>query len=57
MNPITLILIILLVVVLFGGGYGFRTGWYGSPNYGYGIGIVGVLLIVLLVLLLTGRLG
>jgi hypothetical protein len=56
MSPLGLILLVLLIVVLASGGYGYRSGWYaGAPHYGYGIGLVGVLLIVLLVLLLLGR--
>jgi hypothetical protein len=52
MSPLVLILIIVLVVVVLGGApnWGYHTlGW--GPS-----GIGGVLLLVLIVLLLTGRL-
>jgi len=49
---------VVLLVVLFGGFYGYRGGYYGgSPYYGPGIGIVGLVILVLLILLLMGRLG
>jgi hypothetical protein len=52
----SLILIVILLVLLFGGGayYGPRAGWRG-PHYGGGL--LGVVLLVLLVLWLTGNLG
>jgi hypothetical protein len=57
MSPLGLILIVVLIALLAGGGYGYRTGgWYVGPPYGYGFGLVGIVLIVLVVLLLTGRL-
>lgn len=57
MSPLMLILIIVLIVLLLGGGLGYRGGWYSTyPQAGYGFGLVGVVLIVLLVLLFTGRL-
>ncbi len=51
----SLILIIVILVVLLGGGgfYGSRSGWRG-PHYG---GLLGLVLIILLVLWLTGNLG
>ena len=49
MSPLLLILILLL---LFGGG----GGYYAHGPYG-GIGIGGIVLIILIVLLLTGRLS
>jgi len=53
--PIILI-VILLVLVLGGGGayYGPRAGWRG-PHYGGGL--LGLVLLVLLVLWLTGNIG
>ena len=30
MSPLMLILVIVLLVVLLGGGYGYRSGWYGG---------------------------
>jgi hypothetical protein len=52
----TLILIVIVVVLLFGGGayYGPRAGWRG-PHYGGGL--LGLVLLILLVLWLTGNLG
>ena len=49
------ILIIVLVLLLLGGGgfYGSRTGW-GGPHYG---GLLGLVLVILLVLWLTGNIG
>ena len=45
---------VLLVVLLGGGGvYGSRAGW-GGPHYG---GLLGLVLVILLVLWLTGNLG
>ena len=56
MSPLFLILIVLLLLMLFG-GYGYHAGYYaGPPAYGYGLSIGGVIVLVLLVLLLTGRL-
>lgn len=51
-----LVLVILLVLLLCGGGYAYRGGYVEGPYAGGGFGFVGVLLIVLLVLALTGRL-
>ena len=50
-----LILIIVLLVVLLGGGgvYGSRAGW-GGPHYG---GLLGLVLLILVILWLTGNLG
>lgn len=48
---ITILLIVLIVLALFG-GLGYGEGAYRGP----GIGLAGILLIVLLVLLLTGAL-
>lgn len=52
----SLLLIIIVLVLLLGGGgawYGPRAGWRG-PQYG---GLLGLVLIILLVLFLTGNLG
>lgn len=54
-----LLLILLLVVILFGGGYyGHGVGWYsnGAPYAWGGTSLFGILILVLVVLLLTGRL-
>ena len=52
----SLILIVIVLVLLFGGGayYGPRAGWSG-PHYGGGL--LGLVLLVLLLLWLTGNLG
>jgi hypothetical protein len=59
MSPLLLIILIGLAILFLGGGYGYRTGyWGGTPNYGYGNGGIGlgtVLIIILVVLFLTGR--
>ena len=53
-----LILLIIVLVLLFGGGggyyYGRGAGW-GTPHYGGGV--LGLVLIILLILWLTGNLG
>ena len=52
MSPLAIILIVLLVLLIAGGGYGGWRGRVTSPaDDGYGAGVVGLLLIVLLVLL------
>ncbi len=50
-----LIVIIVLLVLLLGGGgfYGSRAGW-GRPHYG---GLLGLVLLILVILWLTGNLG
>lgn len=55
MSVLTLILIILLVVAVFGTGpwFGYSRGW----GYGPMGGLVGILLLIMLVLFLTGNLG
>jgi hypothetical protein len=52
----TILIIVLLVLLLGGGGayYGPRAGWGGSH---YGGGLLGLVLIVLLILWLTGSIG
>ena len=53
-----LILLIIVLVLLFGGGggyyYGRGAGW-GAPDYGGGL--IGLVLIVVLLLWLTGNMG
>jgi hypothetical protein len=58
MSPIVILLLVVIVVVILGGGF---LGVGGAPFYGLGyrgggISLVGLLLIVLLILFLTGRL-
>lgn len=57
MDATTLVIVLLVLVLLFGGGggyYGRRAGWRG-PHYSGGL--VGLILLILLVLWLTGNLG
>jgi hypothetical protein len=56
-EPMSLILIVVILVVLLGGGgayYGRGAGWGGAH---YGGGLLGLVLIILLILWLTGNLG
>jgi hypothetical protein len=59
MTPLGLILIILVILLLVG-GLGTRYGGWGGPTYTHygtpGLSIGAILLIVVVVLLLTGRL-
>jgi len=53
----SLVLVIVLLVLLLGGGgafYGPRAGWRG-PHYGGGL--LGLVLLIVLILWLTGNLG
>jgi hypothetical protein len=53
----SIILIVIVLVLLLGGGgayYGPRAGWRG-PHYGGGL--LGLVLLILLILWLTGNLG
>ena len=57
MDTTTLVIVLLVLVLLFGGGsgyYGRRAGWRG-PHYGGSL--LGLILLILLVLWLTGNLG
>ena len=58
MSPLAIILIVLLLLVVLGGGWGYRSGYYntGSP-YGYGFGLIGIVLFVVLIMVLMGRIG
>ena len=51
---LTILIIVLIVLALGGGGYGFRSGWYGgSRGTGFnGLGLVPLLLIIIVVILL-----
>jgi hypothetical protein len=53
-----LILLIVLILVLFGGGIGISRGNWGGPAWGGfgGIGLGTILIVVLIVLLVSGRL-
>jgi hypothetical protein len=52
-----LLLLILVLALLFGGGgfYSYRTG-FGGPYGTYGMGLGGIVLLVVIVMLLSGRL-
>jgi hypothetical protein len=52
------LLLIVLIIALFGGGWGYRSGWYGryGPS-GTGYNPAGVLVIVLIILLIIGLVG
>ena len=55
MSILGIILIVVLVLVIFGGGWGYSRGSY-PGGYGYApFGIVGLLVVILLILLLTGH--
>lgn len=47
-----LIVLIILILMFAGGGWAYNDGQYGP----HGMGLGGILLIILIVLLLTGRL-
>lgn len=56
-----LFILIIVVVLLCFGGYGYHGGYWGGPAgyggvWGGGIGLGGIILLILVVLLLTGRL-
>jgi len=56
MSTLAIILIILLVLLLFGGYVG--RGSYGSnAYYGPGLGLIGLVIIIVLILVLTGNLS
>ena len=50
MSTITILLIVLILACVFG------TSWAGPTYYGGGFGLGGLLLVVLIILLITGRL-
>jgi hypothetical protein len=52
MNPLAIVIIVLLIVLMIGGGWSYRQGWY-SPHYGIGGSIIGFILVALLILLLV----
>ncbi len=47
-----IILVVLLVILLCGGSYGYRAGYYSAPAFGGGT--LGLVLVVLLVIWLLG---
>jgi len=54
MDPLTILVIVLIVLVLFG-GYGYRSGWYaGSP---YAANLFGILVAVIIILIVLRLLG
>ena len=52
----SIIVVLLIVLLLFGGGYGYNAGWHSSPYGMGGLGLGGIIVLVLVVLLFTGRL-
>lgn len=55
MSTLTIIIIVLLVILIFGGVAG-HSSYGASPYYTPGLGFVGLVLLVLLVLVLVGAL-
>jgi hypothetical protein len=54
MSPLMIVLVVVLIIILVGA----LPTWPHAANWGYGpSGVVGLILIVFLILLLTGRLG
>lgn len=53
MTLLTIILVIVVLMIVFGGNYGYRQGYVTGPA-NYGLGFVGFILLVLVVLLLFG---
>lgn len=51
-NPLLLVLIVVLLFVVFG-GYGWHSGHWNGTYFGGGLGLI---LIVVIILALTGRL-
>ena len=54
MNILVVILIVILIVFALGGTWGYRQPWY-NPTYGYGGGLIFVILLVVVILALMGR--
>jgi hypothetical protein len=55
----TTIIIVILIILLIGGlpTWGYSRGWRGGRGYGYApSGILGVILLIVIILYLTGRL-
>jgi hypothetical protein len=53
MSTLAIVLIVLLVVLLFG-GYAGRGSYGSNAYYGPGLGLVGLFIVVVLILVLTG---
>lgn len=53
MSPLATILVVVLILALLGGGVGLRRG---NSRLAGGSGLLGVILLVLLILFLTGNL-
>ena len=56
MSTLAIILIILLVLLLFGGYVG-RGSYGGNAYYGPGLGLIGLVIVIVLILVLTGNLS
>jgi hypothetical protein len=55
----TTIVIVILIVLLIGGlpTWGYSRNWRGGRGYGYApSGLLGIIVLILIILLLTGRL-
>jgi hypothetical protein len=53
-----LVLIILLILLLAGGGWGYRSGWYGGYGpAGSGYSPLGIVLLVVLILVIISLIG
>lgn len=50
----SLILIILVVLILFG-GFGYSQGWHSGPGFPAFGGGIGLIVLILIILLLMGR--
>ena len=49
---LTILIIVLIVVLLGGGAWGYRSGSWGAPG-----GLIGIVLLIIVVLALTGNLN
>ena len=58
---LTILIVVLIILALGGGGYGFRSGWYGgsrSNGAGFnGLGLLPIVLVLVAVWLLFGHVG
>lgn len=50
--PVTTIILVLLILIILGGGHLYSGGEWANGSYG----VAGLLVVILLILLLTGRL-
>ena len=57
MSTLAIILIVVLILVIVGGGWGLRGSYGTNVYYGPGVALVGLIILVLLILVLTGNLA